>query len=182
MKIQHKKLIICIIYVVVLFVVVMFNDKIGQHVSDSAINFIIALATCTLGMFYGLGVAVIAPIAVLVFNQLFVLPFYVAICMANIMYVLVLHIAPGVIEHSIKPFLYLTPMLGAAILKYFIQYFAAVEIAPTIFDLSQISQQTFTQLFGPTQLITALVGSILGVTAATLYKLIIGKHNEIQPI
>ncbi len=179
MRIQHKKLIICILYVVVLFVVVFFNDTIGHIVSGSAVNFIIAVATGGLGMFYGLAVAIAAPIAVLLIDQVYILPFFVAMCFGNIMYVLVLHISPGVIEHSITPFLYLTPMIGAALVKYYVQLFTAVEIAPAIFNLGDVPQQLCTQLFGSNQLISALIGSILGITTVKLYDNLLGKDNEV---
>ncbi len=182
MKIQHKKSLVGILFVILIIFGILSNDTIGQYPTDIFVNLIIAVITGSLGLFWGLIFSLITSIVYMLDGSELPIAGFVAILCGNIIYVLALHISPGVIEHSIKPFLFLTPMLGASLLKYYLQFFTATKIAPLVFNATDSQLADMSKRFGANQLISALIGSIAGIMIVKLFKLLTRKNNEIQPL
>ncbi len=182
MKFQHKNSLVGIIFVIPIVVAVMLNDTIGQVPTDILVNFLLAMSTGLIGLFWGLLISVVASIAYMFDGSSLPVAGLIGMILGNILYMLTLHISPGVIEHSIKPFLFLTPMIGASLLKYYIQFFTATKVAPLFFSVTESQLDVLVKRFGSNQLISALIGSIAGIVIIKLYKLLAGKKNEIQPL
>ncbi len=169
MKILHKNMFIGIIFISLSLAVMLLNDHIGRWMSNILLNLILALTTGFLGLVWGLVLAFVMSSISLFDGTVSVIPSFLTLLAGNVLYVLVLKVSPGVIEHSVKPFLFLTPMLGAALLKYFVQFFLAIKFLPLLFNLPEMQREELISLYSSGQLTAALIGSILGISMVKIF-------------
>jgi len=136
----------------------------GQFVTGSIVNLILAVSVMTCGMSSGTVVSAISPMMAWLFgiapNPVLV-PF---IIVGNIVFVLLWHFI-GNIDKGNKYVVYVIAMIAAACAKFSVLYLGIVHIAIPLLlqDLSEQAAAMMSGMFGIPQLITATVGGILAI-------------------
>ena len=136
-----------------LLIVLQWATKpLGQIVTGSCVNAVLAVSVLLGGLWCGLTVALVSPICAFLLGigpQLIaIIP---AIALGNL--VLVLHFVYG--KHIWRRVL---AWLGAAVAKFGVLYLVVVQLICRVLPLKQPQIDTFTAMFSAPQLVTALIG------------------------
>ena len=140
------------------------TSGLGQFVTGSCVNAVLAVATLTAGLWCGAAVAVLSPFCAFLLN---VGPKFIqlvpAIALGNVVLVALVALLLGK-----KTLPWWQKTLGVAIsafTKFAVLYLAVVQVViPLMGDaLKEKQVQTFTAMFSWPQLVTALIGTTLAV-------------------
>ena len=138
-----------------LLIVLQWATKpLGQIVTGSCVNAVLAVSVLLGGLWCGLTVALVSPFCAFLLGigpQLIaIIP---AIALGNAVLVLVLHFVYG--KHIWRRVL---AWLGAAVAKFGVLYLVVVQLICRVLPLKQPQIDTFTAMFSAPQLVTALIG------------------------
>ncbi len=138
-----------------LLIVLQWATKpLGQIVTGSCVNAVLAVSVLLGGLWCGLTVALVSPFCAFLLGigpQLIaIIP---AIALGNAVLVLVLHFVYG--KHIWRRVL---AWLGAALGKLGVLYLVVVQLICRVLPLKQPQIDTFTAMFSAPQLVTALIG------------------------
>ncbi len=169
MSVEPKKIIISAVYIVIITLCSLVDGHGGLVLSNTVISFLLVLSVEYLGVKWGFGFAVVAPIIGLITGDIEMFFFVFIMVFGNGLYVLTLYLAPKVIEPSYKLFLFLTPVLGGALLKYYVQFFSGAKLMPYLLMFNKLDMEMSDNAFGALQLISTLIGGIIGVITVYIY-------------
>ncbi len=131
----------------------------GQIVTGSCVNGILAVSTWLVGLSGGLSIALISPfVAFLLGIGPAVFPLTPIIAVGNCVYVVLLHLLGG--QPVWKD---LAAVAVSAFCKFLVLYLLVVQVVCRVLPLKPPQIQTFTAMFSWPQLITALIGGVLAV-------------------
>ena len=138
-----------------LLIVLQWATKpLGQIVTGSCVNAVLAVSVLLGGLWCGLTVALVSPFCAFLLGigpQLIaIIP---AIALGNAVLVLMLHFVYG--KHIWRRVL---AWLGAAVAKFGVLYLLVVQLICRVLPLKQPKIDTFTAMFSAPQLVTALIG------------------------
>ena len=142
------------------------TSGLGQLVTGSCVNAVLAVAVLLGGIWSGLTVALVSPVCAFLLGigpQLFAL--IPAIALGNSALVLVLHFA-----HGVSLTRNLLAWLSAALGKFLALYLVVVQLLCHVLPLKQPQIDTFTAMFSVPQLITALVGGAVAMLIVPVLK------------
>lgn len=144
------------------------TKPLGQLVTGSCVNAVLAVAVLACGLGSGLTVALISPFCAFLLGigpQLFAL--IPAIALGNGVYVLALHLV-----HGPRPKLpgKILALLSAAFGKFAVLYLVVVQLLCRVLPLKQPQINTFTAMFSTPQLVTALIGGALALLIVPVLK------------
>ena len=132
----------------------------GQFVTGSAVNGVLAVAALLCGIGSGLTVAVLSPwLAFLLGIGPQLIPVIPAICLGNVVYVLIL----GALLKEAPLWRKIAGGVLAAICKAGVLYLVVVKLLCSILPLKPPQIETFTAMFSWPQLVTALAGVALAL-------------------
>ena len=139
-----------------LLLVLQFVTKpLGQLVTGSCVNAVLAVAALASGLWSGLAVAVISPLFAFILGigpQLF--PLTPAIAAGNCTLVLLL----CALYKDGSPVRRVAAWLAASAAKFAVLYMLVVQVLCKVLELKEKQVATFTAMFSWPQLITALIG------------------------
>lgn len=145
-----------------LLLVLQFVTKpMGQIVTGSSVNAVLAVAALAAGLSSGLCVAVLSPIFAFILGigpQLF--PLTPAIAAGNCVLVLALHF---ICREDLSIPRRAIACITASVCKFLTLYLLIVKLLCSIMELADKQAATFTAMFSWPQLITALIGSALAL-------------------
>lgn len=137
-----------------LIVLQWLTKPLGQIVTGSCVNAVLAVAVLLGGLWCGVTVAAVSPFCAFLLGigpQLFaIIP---AIALGNAVYVLALHF---VYKESLWS--RIGALLNASLGKFGVLYLVVVELLCRVLPLKQPQIDTFTAMFSAPQLVTALIG------------------------
>ena len=150
-----------------LLIVLQWATKpLGQIVTGSCVNAVLAAAVLLGGLWCGLTVAVVSPFCAFLLGigpQLIaIIP---AIALGNAVFVLVLHFVYGK-----KLWRRVLTWVAAAAVKFFALYLVVVQLLCRVLPLKQPQIDTFTAMFSVPQLVTALIGGGLALLLAPVLR------------
>ena len=152
-----------------LLIVLQWATKpLGQIVTGSCVNAVLAVAVLLGGLWCGLTVALCSPFCAFLLGigpQLFaIIP---AIALGNGVYVLALHLV-----HGPRPKLpgKILALLSAAFGKFAVLYLVVVQLLCRVLPLKPLQIDTFTAMFSIPQLVTALIGGALAMLMVPMLK------------
>jgi hypothetical protein len=152
-----------------LLIVLQWATKpLGQIVTGSCVNAVLAVAVLLGGLWCGLTVAFFSPFCAFALGigpQLFaIIP---AIALGNGVYVLALHLV-----HGPRPKLpgKILALLSAAFGKFAALYLVVVQLLCRVLPLKPLQIDTFTAMFSIPQLVTALIGGALAMLMVPMLK------------
>lgn len=150
-----------------LLIVLQWATKpLGQIVTGSCVNAVLAVSVLLGGLWCGLTVALVSPFCAFLLGigpQLIaIIP---AIALGNAVLVLVLHFVYG--KHIWRRVL---AWLGAAVAKFGVLYLVVVQLICRVLPLKQPQIDTFTAMFSAPQLVTALIGGGLALLIVPVLK------------
>ena len=135
----------------------------GQFVTGTIVNLILAVAVMTIGPAAGVTVSAVSPAMAWVFGiapNPVLMPF---IAIGNALFVLLWHFI-GNIDKGNKYFVYIVAMVAAASAKFAALYLGVVHIAiPFILDLNETQTAVMSGMFSLPQLVTALAGGAIAI-------------------
>lgn len=159
-----------------LLIVLQFATKpLGQIVTGSCVNGILAVAALSAGLWSGLTVALLSPfVAFLLGIGPQLLPIVPAIAAGNAVLVLLLWALSGKGEGSLKK--HIAAWLLASAGKFLCLYLLVVRLLCVVLSLPEKQTALFTAMFSWPQLVTALIGAGLALPLSfRLRKLFAGK-------
>lgn len=133
------------------------TKSLGQYVTGSCVNAVLAIAALVAGLSSGLTVAILSPFFAFLLGigpQL--LPIVPAISVGNAIFVLVLYLVTG--QGGISVARGIGAWLSAALAKSAVLYLLVVQVLCRILTLKDVQIALFTSMFSVNQLITALIG------------------------
>ena len=137
-----------------LIVLQWLTKPLGQIVTGSCVNAVLAVSVLFGGLWCGVTVAAVSPFCAFLLGigpQLFaIIP---AIALGNAVYVLALHF---VYKESLWS--RIGALLNASLGKFGVLYLVVVELLCRVLPLKQPQIDTFTAMFSAPQLVTALIG------------------------
>ncbi len=137
-----------------LIVLQWLTKPLGQIVTGSCVNAVLAVSVLLGGLWCGVTVAAVSPFCAFLLGigpQLFaIIP---AIALGNAVYVLALHF---VYKESLWS--RIGALLNASLGKFGVLYLVVVELLCRVLPLKQPQIDTFTAMFSAPQLVTALIG------------------------
>lgn len=150
-----------------LLVVLQWLTKpLGQIVTGSCVNAVLAVAVLLGGLWCGVTVAVVSPFCAFLLGigpQLIaIVP---AIALGNAVYILALHF---VYRQSLWS--RIGALLNASLGKFGVLYLVVVELLCRILPLKQPQIDTFTAMFSAPQLVTALIGGAVALLIVPVLK------------
>ena len=151
-----------------LIVLQWLTKPLGQIVTGSCVNAVLAVAVLLGGLWCGLTVAFFSPFCAFVLGigpQLFaIIP---AIALGNAVYVLLLHLVQKWMTGKVGKIL---ALLGASVGKFGVLYLVVVQFLCRVLPLKQPQIDTFTAMFSIPQLVTALIGGALAILLVPMVK------------
>lgn len=151
------------IIIAMLIAVQFFTKGLGQFVTGSLVNLILAVATIICGLWSGVIVATISPFVAFMLSIgtpfLVIVPF---IAMGNLIFVLSMHF---VFDKN----KYLAVLIGA-ILKFSFMYFVITKVVLIHMELKEAVFNVLSVSFSYPQLITALIGGALSILVIPMLK------------
>lgn len=156
-----------------LLIVLQWATKpLGQIVTGSCVNAVLAAAVLLGGLWCGVTVALVSPFCAFLLGigpQLIaIIP---AIALGNAVLVAVLHFAYGK-----KVWRGVLAWIGAATGKFIVLYLVVVQLLCRVLPLKQPQIDTFTAMFSAPQLITALIGGGVVMLILPALKKALNKH------
>ena len=137
-----------------LIVLQWLTKPLGQIVTGSCVNAVLAISVLFGGLWCGVTVAAVSPVCAFLLGigpQLFaIIP---AIALGNTLYVVLLHFVCG--ESILSK---IGAWFNAAMGKFALLYLVVVELLCRVLPLKQPQIDTFTAMFSVPQLVTALIG------------------------
>ena len=160
------------ILLAMLVVVQLVTKSIGQIVTGSLVNLILAIATLVGGLTCGITLSVISPIIafILGIGPAF-LPIVPCICAGNAVLCLILwHVSKKVRINSkpLRSIISIISIISASVCKFGVLYILVVLIVLPLLGLEEAKAAVISLSFSWTQLITALIGSSIAVTISPL--------------
>lgn len=145
------------------------TSALGQLVTGSCVNMVLAVGALVVGTAGGAALAVLSPfLAYFVGVGPTLLPLIPAIALGNVVFVLLLSKLAGDGE---------TPMwrrilgwLAAAIAKFAVLYLVVVRLLCSVLSLSEGQVKNFSAMFSWPQLVTALIGGAVGLVVAQILR------------
>ncbi len=178
MSVEPKKIIISAVYIVIITLCSLVEGQGGLMLAYTVISFLFVLSLRFLGVKWGFAFAVIAPIISFICNDIEIFVFIFVIIFGNGLYVLTLYLAPKVIEPSYKFFLFLTPVLGGALLKYYVQFFSGAKLMPYLLMFNEDQMVATRAAFSSLHLLSTLIGGIIGVVTVYIYNKVKAKKID----
>lgn len=150
-----------------LLIVLQWATKpLGQIVTGSCVNAVLAVAVLLGGLWCGLAVALVSPFCAFLLGigpQLIaIIP---AIALGNAVLVLVMHF-----EYGKSVWRRVWAWLAAALGKFGVLYLVVVQLLCRVLPLKQPQIDTFTTMFSAPQLVTALIGGGLALLMVPVLK------------
>lgn len=149
------------------------TKPVGQLVTGSCVNAVLAVAVLMGGFWSGATVAAISPFVAFLFGigpQL--LPIVPAIAAGNLVFVGALHLIHGPAPKLLGKVL---AWLGASLGKFAALYLLVVQLLCNVLPLKQPQIDTFTAMFSFPQLITAFIGGGVAILIIPALKKATGK-------
>ena len=154
------------IMLALLIVLQWLTKPLGQIVTGSCVNAVLAVAVLLGGLWCGVTVAVVSPFCAFLLGigpQLIaIIP---AIALGNAVYVLALHF---VYKESLAS--RIGALLNASLGKFGVLYLVVVELLCRVLPLKQPQIDTFTAMFSAPQLVTALIGGAVALLIVPVLK------------
>ena len=154
------------IMLALLIVLQWLTKPLGQIVTGSCVNAVLAVAVLLGGLWCGVTVAVVSPVCAFLLGigpQLIaIIP---AIALGNAVYVLALHF---VYKESLAS--RIGALLNASLGKFGVLYLVVVELLCRVLPLKQPQIDTFTAMFSAPQLVTALIGGAVALLIVPVLK------------
>lgn len=142
------------------------TKPLGQFVTGSCVNAVLAVAVLTAGIWSGLAIALISPFVAFLFGigpqVIAIVP---AIAVGNAVYVTVIWL----MGRNGKLSMQILSVVAAAAAKALTLYLIVVQLLCRFLPLKPKQIETFTQMFSWPQLVTALIG---GAVALAIYKIL----------
>ena len=156
-----------------LLIVLQWATKpLGQIVTGSCVNAVLAAAVLLGGLWCGVTVALVSPFCAFLLGigpQL--IPIVPAIALGNAVLVLVLHFVYGK-----NIWRRVWAWLSAALGKFGVLYLVVVQLLCRVLPLKQPQIDTFTAMFSAPQLVTALIGGGVVLLILPALKKALNKH------
>lgn len=153
-----------------LLVALQFATKsLGQYVTGSCVNVVLAISALVAGLWSGITVAVLSPFFAFLLGvgpQL--LPIVPAIAVGNVVFVLILYWSAGRGKYTALQGV--TTWLAAASAKSVTLYLLVVQFLCNVLTLNEVQIATFTSMFSINQQITALLGGGLALLVAPILR------------
>lgn len=152
-----------------LLLVLQFATKnLGQYVTGSCVNLVLAVAVLVGGVECGVVVAVVSPFFAYLLKIAAMPPMLVpGVACGNLALVLVLYFAAyKTVQSGEKPLLRYAAAVGAAAVKFVTLWLVVTKLLLPLAGLSEQKMAVMTAMFTWPQLVTALIGGLLGVTIA----------------
>jgi len=156
------------ILIALLVVLQSVTKPLGQVVTGSCVNAVLAVAALVAGLWSGLTVAILSPLFAFILGigpQLF--PITPAIAAGNCVLVLVLYM---ICKESFSPARRAIACAGASFCKFITLYLLVVKVLCNVLSLAEKQVATFTAMFSWPQLTTALIGSAVALLIAPRIK------------
>ncbi len=173
-----KNTIFVIISLAVIAAVGYLEIRLQIPILNVVIALMLVLVTDLVGFKWGMILAFATPVLTYLIGNLGLFHFIISAALGNGFFVFTIFLAPKVIEHSHAFFLFLTPVLGGALLKYYVQFFSATAFIPYLLKLSDEVRAQAHKAFGSTQLLATLIGGIIGAVAVYFLKSKFKKQQE----
>lgn len=154
-----------------LLLVLQFVTKpLGQYVTGSCVNLVLAVAALVGGLWCGVVVAVLSPFFAFLL-QIAAMPIVLVpgVACGNLVLVLVLYFAAyRLVQGGEKPVRRYVSAVGAAVVKFATLWLVVTKLLLPLAGLPEQKVAVMTATFTWPQLVTALIGGLLGVTVAPL--------------
>lgn len=154
-----------------LIVLQWLTKPLGQIVTGSCVNAVLAVSVLLGGLWCGVTVAAVSPFCAFLLGigpQLFAM--IPAIALGNAVYVVLLHLVCG---ESIWSKIW--ALLSASLGKFGVLYLVVVELLCRVLPLKQPQIDTFTAMFSAPQLVTALIGGAVAMLMLPVLKKALGR-------
>lgn len=162
------------VFLALLIVLQAVTKPLGQLITGSCVNAVLAATALFCGVWPGVVVALISPFAAFLLGigpQLFAIT--PAIALGNVVYAVLMRVISGNCTSFLRQFL---AWLASAVSKTLILYFLVVELICTTLPLSAAQISTFTMMFSWPQLATALIGGGLATAVAPV---VLGSNKHV---
>lgn len=163
-----------------LLLVLQFVTKpLGQYVTGSCVNLVLAVAALMGGLWCGVVVAVLSPFFAFLL-QIAAMPIVLVpgVACGNLVLVLVLYFAAyRLVQGGKKPVLRYAAAVGAAVVKFATLWLVVTKLLLPLAGLPEQKVAVMTATFTWPQLVTALIGGLLGVTVAPLVARAVNKKG-----
>ena len=164
------------IFVALLITLQHFTRPMGQFVTGSIVNLILAVSVMTSGMLSGLTVAAVSPVMAATLGiapNWIIVPFIAA---GNMAYVALWHLI-GNLGGGKRVFVLAAALVSAAVAKFLILYIGIARIAiPLLMTVPEPQAANMARMFSYPQLITGLIGGTLAVCIFPPLKKAIGSR------
>ncbi len=182
MRHNLKKIIAVAVGIILVTVVSFFDGALFHLLLNIIISFTLLAITELAGLKWGFAFSILAPIATFCTGNFEILYFLPSLILGNALFALTIYLAPKVIEHSYEFFLFLTPVLGGSLLKYYVQFFTAVKFVPFLLKFSETDKLAAQYLFNSNQLIATLIGGMIGVVVVYIIKRFTAKKSKLNTL
>lgn len=163
-----------------LLLVLQFVTKpLGQYVTGSCVNLVLAVAALVGGLWCGVVVAVLSPFFAFLL-QIAAMPIVLVpgVACGNLVLVLVLYFAAyRLVQSGEKPVMRYASAVGAAVVKFATLWLVVTKLLLPLAGLPEQKVAVMTATFTWPQLVTALIGGLLGVTVAPLVARAVNKKG-----
>lgn len=141
--------------------------SLGQLVTGSCVNTILAVAALTCGLWSAAAIALLSPwLAFLLGIGPQLVPIVPMICVGNVLYVLLLWLLAG--KGSLPLWRRIAALLAASCAKALSLYLLVVQLLCHVLTLSDKQIANFTAMFSWAQLVTALLGGALALAISPI--------------
>lgn len=139
----------------------------GQLITGTCVNFILALTTLVCGLSAGILAALVSPVAAFLIGigpgYAYVVP---AVCVGNVIMVMILYIFIGRKNDYVKWAVRIAGLLVAGTAKFTLLFLGVLNLVVPALNVPEDKVQTIVDVFSWPQLVTSVVGSLL---AALIY-------------
>jgi len=151
------------IFIALLIAAQYITSSLGQFVTGSVVNFLLIAATLTAGIYSGIAVALVSPVAAWLIGiapNAFLVPSIMAGNVAIVVVYYALLMKSGALDGFKKYALWATAVVSGAVAKFLVLYLGVVVITLPLMSATLKPQQikVMSTMFSYPQLITALIG------------------------
>lgn len=166
-----------------LLLVLQFVTKpLGQYVTGSCVNLVLAVAALVGGLWCGVVVAVLSPFFAFLL-QIAAMPIVLVpgVACGNLVLVLVLYfVAYKAVQGGGKVAQRYAAAIGAAAVKFATLWLVVTKLLLPLAGLPEQKVAVMTATFTWPQLVTALIGGLIGVTVAAAVSKAVNKRNIVK--
>ena len=166
------------ILIALLIILQVATAPLGQFVTGSIVNLILAVSVMTCGLATGLSVAAISPVMAKLWGIGLLWSLIPFIAAGNIVFVILWHCI-GNRNMGHKCTAYVVALIAAAIAKFLVLYIGIVRVAiPMILSLPEQQAAVISIIFSIPQLITALIGGGIAALLLPALKSATGENQQ----